>query len=129
MKVYYQTNFKLLAKVNNFKAASKYLSEDNMTEYLLEDKSIPKTTKEKIKSIKWVLQANDHGYIILECNDKLDKSELSLISKFVSWQNENGLGEGFEQRDFACDKNDNMASFDWKTNKYIFKQMYNYKPN
>jgi hypothetical protein len=52
----------------------------------------------------------------------LTDEESKQISEWISGQNSDGLGEGFEQQSFAeiegDDENDDwaMASFDWQTN-------------
>lgn len=134
----YRTYFKLLAEVNDFEAARQYLIADDMTKYLIDDDCCS-SCKDKIKSIKWILRDESHGYIDLETTAELTSLELDSISDWVSGQNSDGLGEGFEQQDFACyddsdyddyyDDEDEgnsygdtsvMASFDWQINSYKF---------
>ena len=57
----------------------------------------------------------------------LNQDELDFVSSWITGQNSDGLGEGFEQQEFAWmpyDDDDDyyddgeMASFDWQTNNY-----------
>ena len=135
----YRTYFKLVAPVIALEDARSYLSEDNMSVYLKEDSRLPKTLNGVIISIDWILRDEQSGYIELKTNKELNAKELEFISNWVSGQNSDGLGEGFEQQDFACynaasydgygydedyeidDEDWIMASFDWQTNKYKFE--------
>lgn len=130
----YRTYFNLTAPVINFDDAKNYLQEDDMTDYLRRDSRFPKTLDGKdIISIDWILRTESSGYIELITNRKLTKDELDFISDWISGQNSDGIGEGFEQQDFACyslnddnyydDYDDNwiMAEFDWQTNDYGFE--------
>lgn len=133
----YRTYFKLEYPVCNVTAAQEYLTEDDMTQYLKDDNRIQESTRNKIVNIRWNLSDDQSGYIQLETTDSLSELELKSISEWVSGQNSDGLGEGFEQQSFAnyqdeeydydedeygydCD-NWVMASFDWKTNEYKFE--------
>ena len=89
-----------------------------MTKYLKEDESIPNEVREAVEHIEWWLTDPKHGYVTIKTNRKMSKEELLEISYFVKGENGDGLGESFEQRDFA-----NWARFDFKTNKYIFKEV------
>lgn len=129
----YRTYFKLTACVNDFEAAKQYLIEDDMVKYLQGDRRCSDSTYNKIKKISWILTDEMSGHIDLETIEALSKEELSNISDWVSGQNSDGLGEGFEQQDFAFyndsygededeyEQNYVMASFDWKSNKYLFE--------
>ena len=125
----YRTYFKLDAPVLDKEEAQDYLSEDEMVSYLDKD-DIGSSVIEAIEDIYWVLKDEQSGYIELKTNRKLSDKELKPISEWVSGQNSDGLGEGFEQQDFAnypLDEDDEyddewvMASFDWQTNDYIFE--------
>lgn len=140
----YRTKFNLEAPVLDMEAAQEYLSEDSMAEYLREDLddscdyfTIPMShLRDKVISLEWHLEDSDSGYIELCTKTEFTPGELAQISEWVSGQNSDGLGEGFEQQDFANYENSGwcgnrydeddcedmwvMASFDWETNKYIF---------
>ena len=131
----YRTYFKLTACVNDLSAAQEYLTEDDMTVYLKEDSRISEKVRNAVEKIEWVLKEEDSGFIELTTNEALSATELKEVSEFVSGQNSDGLGEGFEQQDFACyedeglegyedsdwDNESIMASFDWESNDYIFE--------
>lgn len=137
----YRTNFNLIADVRDLDAAQEYLTEDNMAEYLrdsLDDScsyfNIPMGhLRDKVISLEWHLESSDSGYIELCTKTEFTPEELAQISEWVGGQNSDGLGEGFEQQDFANYEDDSyddeeeehwvMASFDWKTNKYIFTKV------
>ena len=134
-EIYYKTDFSLECPVNDYNAAREYLLEDDMTKYLvdsLRDDNVKEEEIMKIKNIQWKLQDTQSGYILLTTTDVLPNNVLSMISEWVSGQNSDGLGEGFEQQDFAeynpedyysYDDEYCMASFDWKTNKYLFRRV------
>ena len=108
-----------------------------MTKYLNND--VPKSLTGVISSIKWNLTDIDSGNITFKANRELTNEELDWVSNWVSGQNSDGLGEGFEQQDFAnynvgeydrySDYYDDseeewvMASFDWQTNDYKFERI------
>ena len=138
----YKTYFKLRNEVNNLRAAQEYLSEDDMTAYLVGDDRIAREVRDAVVSIRWILTDEQSGAIVLITKTELSAEQLLTISDWVSGQNSDGLGEGFEQQDFACytvesesvyytDDDDEdedypddeyvTASFDWTTNKYIFE--------
>lgn len=130
----YRTQFKLTAAVNDFDAAYKYLTEDNMLLYLKGDRRCPDDTYSKITKIEWVLKDESSGYIQLDTAVELTQIELDNISDWVRGQCSDGLGEGFSQQKFAyyedegltgfegCDwdNEDICAEFDWETNEYKF---------
>lgn len=133
----YRTYFNLTNAVNDFEEARKYLIEDNMTAYLKGDSRIPEDVRSAVDNIVWILKDIASGYIELTANRSLSTQELESISKFVSGQNSDGLGEGFEQQDFACYEDEGLvgyegeewdnemitASFDWQTNNYLFEKV------
>ena len=120
MKYLYDTNFKLNAEVNDFDEASNYLTEDDMTVYLKDDNDIPISVREAVVHIEWELIGNDYGKVHLTTTRKLDEKELEYISDCVKGQNSDGLGEGFEQQDFAdhYDEDAYFSDHDWWEEKY-----------
>lgn len=146
MDIKYRTPFRLVDCVTDLDAAQEYLTEDDMTEYLKEDLDDSCTyfklpmahLKDKIEHIEWHLTSENEGYIELITSEEIPQAELDQISEWVSGQCSDGLGEGFEQQDFANYENSDwcgnrydeddcedmwvMASFDWKTNKYFFSR-------
>lgn len=131
----YRTYFKLTAPVIDFEAAREYLIEDEMVVYFNEDSRRPSSLQGVVISIDWILRDEESGYIEMKSTRELETKELEFISDWVRGQNSDGLGESFEQQDFACyvsNENDDfdydefededwiMASFDWLTNNYIF---------
>lgn len=139
--VVYRTYFNLVAPVIDFEAAADYLSEDDMSVYLKGDNRIPQSARDSVVSIDWILRDEQSGYIDLKSERELSTEELKAISNWVSGQNSDGLGEGFEQQEFAqyineddndydededCyDNNYIMASFDWQSNEYLFEFLRN----
>lgn len=131
----YRTYFTLVACVNDLSAAQEYLTEDDMTVYLKEDNRIPEDVRNAVEKIEWHLTDECSGNIELQTNRALSADELKPISEWVGGQNSDGLGEGFEQQEFANYEDEGlegydesdwdnewiMASFDWKTNEYIFE--------
>ncbi len=95
-------------------------------------------------SLTWAMvgyNSSHIGKITLVTTREFTEKELDFVSDYVRGQNSDGLGEGFEQT-FEVDNHRNynqhnynyvdgeedetdddymeMASFDWKTNKYKF---------
>jgi len=97
----YYTEFNLASPVNDFEAAQSYLTEDDMTQYLLDDDRIPQSGRDKVKSVTWDLEDDDRGTIWVVTNAELTEEESSAISDWIGGQNSDGLGEGFEQQSFA----------------------------
>lgn len=137
----YFADFKLECPVNDFEAARDYLIKDDMTKYLIgsfDRKGMETLKPEDIASIKWKLLDDQKGKIILITTRELTAVESKAISDWIKGQNSDGLGECFEQQDFAENKdyeenydeddedddyycvNDYYicASFDWRTNNY-----------
>lgn len=100
----YVTNFKLKSAVNDFGAAKKYLADADMTKYLIDDlrdyENMPELA-DKIVHIEWNLEEDWYGTINLETTEDISKQDLAVILEWVKGQNSDGLGEGFEQRNFA----------------------------
>lgn len=135
----YGTSFTLTNPVNDYNAASDYLQADDMTQYLNNDLNYLGLShlEGKIKEIKWVLEDEQTGYIVLYTTEPLAQEDLDKISEWISGQCSDGLGEGFEQQPFAevryydedeynseygyNDYDTDMASFDWETNDYKLK--------
>ena len=137
----YRTLFELEYPVTDMDRANAYLKEDDMRVYLVNDSDEAAALKDKVTKIEWTLDDLQSGHIDLETTTALSSDELTLISDWVSGQNSDGLGEGFEQQPFAsyyCDPYTGepiesfyyldedeepdhvMASFDWETNNYEF---------
>lgn len=151
----YETKFKLTHPVNDLEAARKYLTEDPMIQYLddydLQRAGDPKSIRGlsfedgHITAIDWDLQTAASGVIRVTANRELLPVELVALSSWIKGQCSDGLGEGFEQKDFAthfdqegynrdweefCNTGDDDAeeidedcyyaesSFDWRTNDY-----------
>lgn len=132
----YQTTFYLLADVLDIGEAQAYLEEPNMLDYFDNEE-----IKRKLKSMTWHLTDCGSGYIEVMANEELAENELDEISAYISGQNADGIGEGFEQQWFAnydagqydsygnkisvWDLDDDyeedwiMASFDWDRNDYL----------
>lgn len=108
----YRTYFNLTGSVNDYDAAYEYLTEDNMTSYLLDDDDILMNTRNAIISIRWELENDNSGYIELKTKRELTEAELAPISDWIGGQNSDGLGEGFEQQDFADDFNEDDYEYD-----------------
>lgn len=96
----YETTFRLEYPVNDEEAASEYLLEDDMITYLWSDDRY-NITKDMVTKVEWLLEDDQSGIIRVYAKRELTDEELDQISKWISGQNSDGLGEGFEQQDFA----------------------------
>lgn len=118
--------------------AQDYLAQDDMTKYFT---MWEKDLEDVVLYIRWNLSANGHDYTIEAITTReLTEKELHSLNEWAHGQNSDGLGEGFEQQDFARvgghDREDyyhsmggydeeesegHMASFDWETNEVDFR--------
>lgn len=110
----YRTPFTLtnIVTSEDFNKAKEYVAEENMVQYLIHEDA--NDLIDKIEEIRWHLRDVISGYVKCISKVPLTEDELYIISQFVSGQNSDGLGEGFEQRF--------LAEFDWETNDYIFTE-------
>lgn len=77
--------------------AQEYLQEPDMTEYLDND-----WMQESIVFIGWTLSGDGYNWRVdAYTTRELRDDELKELSAWVSGQNSDGHGEGFEQQDFA----------------------------
>lgn len=129
----YKTDFNLTNELNNdnFYIAKDYLVMDDMTKYLINDvnsESVlnnPKINhlKDKITEIRWVLYTNSSGSVLVFSNGVLNKYELEYLSEWVSGQNSDGLGEGFQNQEFAYIDLDESIGFDWRSDSYKWEKI------
>lgn len=123
-KYHYRTAFKLADDVNDYEAAVNYLTEDDMTKYLKDDEDIPYATRGAIISVDWELKDVNHGYINLYSTRELTEQELEPISSWVKGQNSDGLGEGFEQQEFADAFNEDAFKDDLDEWEEYYREAY-----
>ncbi len=139
----YRTQGKLTHPIaaENVPAAQRYLELDhddkpnNMHQYL------DAPLEGVIELLEWRLDGNGHDYVVTAfASRELSDDELKQLASEVSGQNSDGLGEGFEQQDFAewgtggdvpwysrenpyddeVNEESGMCSFDWETNDSTF---------
>lgn len=137
MKTYlYRTTGHLTGHIEpaNVGIAQAYLVEHDMTQFV--DDSV----EAKVAHVEWHLHADGHNYHVdVKTIKPLNDDELRVMGEWISGQNSDGLGEGFEQQEFAeeqadecgdcedcengyeCDRAYGMISFDWQTNKSELK--------
>ena len=85
-------------EAENVAQAQAYLTDDDMTQYL--DKECG-----PIEHIEWKLEADGHNWSVTAYTQReLTDDELKALSSWISGQNSDGLGESFEQQDFAWDQ-------------------------
>lgn len=96
-KYLYRTYFDLSDNIpdKRWMEARKYLDEDNMANYL------PDELSEKVILIQYDLITNNKGFINIISNALLTQEELIELKNELDGQNSDGLGEGFEQQEFA----------------------------
>jgi hypothetical protein len=91
----------------NVAEAQAYLTDDDMTQYL--DDSIAK----RIEHVEWKLEADGHAWSVTAfATRRLSEDEQRVLSEWVSGQNSDGLGEGFEQQDFAWDEDEETECYE-----------------
>lgn len=119
----------------NVSAAQAYLTYEHDGELIRMERYLDPWATGVVDALDWYLDGDGHRYKVRAItNRELTADELKLLSEEVSGQNSDGLGEGFEQQDFAwqedldctdcdrvygngCGDCGGMISFDWQTNK------------
>jgi hypothetical protein len=117
MTTTYQATGRLDHPVSDLSAARAYLDEP-MEEYM---KYCSEDLVPVVHTIRWDLATEQDWKVTLVTNRELTAEESKQVSSWISGQNSDGLGEGFEQQPFAehgDDEDDEwvMSSFDWQTN-------------
>lgn len=90
----------------------------NMADYYNDNSVI----KEKLVSMDWgICEINDtpYGNVDVVLNAPLNDSEVDELKDWISGQNSDGLGEGFEQREIETDDGGLYVSF-WDNGKDYF---------
>lgn len=138
----YQTTGHLTDSIASDKidAAQQYLRPDfDMTQIVNDNAKLDGA----LELIEWTLHNDGYNYSVVAVTSReLTEAELKQLASEVSGQNSDGLGEGFEQQDFAwnpdgecgecegcidgweCeDDGGHMCSFDWVTNDSTFERI------
>lgn len=129
MTTIYRTDghLKIAVPEEKLEDAKKYLTEDDMTQY------VDPPLSEVVASVRWDLHDDGYHYHVEVITSRpLTESESKEMSSWISGQNSDGLGEGFEQHfeleedcedcygcgaGWGCDDPSfQMCSFDWETN-------------
>lgn len=95
----YRIKFSVSDPVNDLEEAQNYLTNDDMTKYLLDD--IDDRLKSIITHIEWVQDKAISGYVELQTTDYLTEDDLNKIKEWIDGQNSDGLGAGYSDQDFA----------------------------
>lgn len=104
----YRTNGHLTGTIQaeNVAAAQAYLTQDDMTKYVAPNAELEGV----LEHVEWKLEGNGHDYSITAfATRELTEDELERLSSECSGQNSDGLGEGFEQQEFAEDEGEDEA--------------------
>lgn len=123
MKMYfkYKTVAKLSLPVTDFLEAKEYLRDDNMLQYLDDSR-----LAENLEDIYWDLVNPNTVEIGVVSKKMLSPSERYTLSRFISSQNSDGIGDGFRNQDFAfhdTGKEILLSEFDWQTNPYVLREV------
>lgn len=122
----YRTRGKLTNPVTDLSLARAYLEQDDMTKYV-GTWGDTVAIKDVVFDINWGLEDEETWQVTVVTTRPLTDAESAALSEWISGQNSDGLGEGFEQQPFAetfdrdqwgdIDEDSyQMASFDWETN-------------
>jgi hypothetical protein len=119
MTVTYRTSGHLTNPVSDLAAAREYLRVDGgMAQYIH-----PDDLRLLVHSVDWDLTDDRSWVVTVVTHQPLNAVALSVLSEWISGQNSDGLGEGFEQQPFAehgSESDDEydfeISSFDWGTN-------------
>ena len=89
----------------------------DMADFFDEDAS----AKEKITSMKWgFVLADDtlYGKVDVHLKEDLTVEEIESVKDYISGQNSDGLGEGFEQQEITIEEGEMAVSFWHSGNDY-----------
>lgn len=122
MTTTYKATGRLTTPVSDLSAARAYLAQDDMTQYIH-----PEYLQRTVHSVNWDLTDTDSWVVTVVTHQPLTPDASAELSSWISDQNSDGLGEGFEQQSFAehCerdaygnwdDETYEMSSFDWQDN-------------
>ena len=119
MTVTYRAEGRLTNPVTDLQAARAYLDEP-METFLCWDDQVD--LRAAVHTIRWDLISVSTWQVMVVTNQALDADQLTRLSEWISGQNSDGLGEGFEQQPFAEHEGEDddddweMSSFDWGDN-------------
>jgi len=130
MTVTYATTGTLTNPVTDLTAAREYLHEpmENFVQYAGDTPfGTPSPLTEIVHTCRWDLLDEQRWVVRVVTTRPLTDAESATLSRWISGQNSDGLGEGFEQQPFAehfdtdewgdiDDDTYEMSSFDWETN-------------
>ena len=91
-------------------AVEYYQSIDDMAQFFKRSDSV----KEKLASIVWSVDEVDgklYGRVNVRLKEPLTEGETEILKEWISGQNSDGLGEGFEQRAVEIEEGDLYVSF------------------
>lgn len=77
---------------------------------------------DKVKSIRWDIERIEgkyYGCAVCELSDSLNKNETDVLRDWITGQNSDGFGEGFEQRPVSVEEGELYVSF-WNSGKGYF---------
>lgn len=103
------------------KALDEYQTFDNTTMLDYFDES--ESAKAKMLSMRWGVCEFENipfGYVEIELYDPLTPEEENILKEWISGQNSDGLGEGFEQHEISTEYGDMYVSM-WQYNDYFIK--------
>lgn len=83
---------------------------EDMTQFFKQSESV----KEKLVSIVWTVDEVDeklYGCVNVRLKEPLTKEETEILKDWISGQNSDGYGEGFEQRAIEVEEGDLYVSF------------------
>jgi hypothetical protein len=125
MTTTYRATGRLTHPVSDLAAARRFLrcEETGMTVHIWQDR------RDGVHRVSWDLLDEQTWEVTLVADRDLPDEQLRLLSEWISGQNSDGLGEGFEQQPFAEHGSPDdwygedgeiedmqMSSFDWETN-------------
>lgn len=126
----YRTGGSLTEPVTDLEAGRKYLKAEDMGGMTQFVKHASYTgLEEVVHHIEWDLLDEGTWQVTVITHRALTDEESTALSEWISGQNSDGLGEGFEQQPFAEHDNEyddeydeegwSMSSFDWQVNNCL----------
>ncbi len=102
----YRLDFELSEPLRDesFYEAQDYLHDFDMTQYFVCEYRSPEqqALKDVLAHVEWDLDNLSEGHVDIITSSPLSDKQIAMIYDEICGQNSDGLGEGFEQQDFAC---------------------------
>ncbi len=113
----YRLEFELSEPLRDesFYEAQDYLHDEDVTKYFVCEYRSPEqqALKDILAHVEWDLDNLSEGHVDIITSSPLSDKQIAMIYDEICGQNSDGLGEGFEQQDFACWTETEERDIEW----------------